>query len=406
MAQPVVIVGGGQAGFQVALWLRQKGFQGPITILAEEPVAPYQRPPLSKEYLKGEVAEHQILLRPLDFYAARAIELRLQARVIAIDRGKAQVVLADGTVLPYGSLVLATGARVRRLAVPGAELAGIAYIRTLADAAALRPQLHAARTVVVVGGGFIGLECASVAVSLGRRTTVLEAAERLMPRVVSPVLSSYYHDLHTWHGVDVRLGVTVTELHGENGRVTSVRCGDGSSVPADLVVVGIGIIPNDELAAAAGLVCDRGIVVDALLRTNDPAIYAIGDCAAFPHPMARGLVRLESVQNAVDQGKTVADAIRGEARPYTAVPWFWSDQYQAKLQIAGLCQDYDETVTLGTLAGSEFSVLYFRHGALIGVDSVNRPADHIAARKLFAAGKTVTPAQARAPGFALRAAVN
>lgn len=405
MPDNVIIVGGGQAGFQVASSLRAKKFDGPITILAEEPVLPYQRPPLSKEYLKGEVAEHQVLLRPQEFYATRNIEVRLGARVIALDRAKGRVALANGETPAYDSLVLATGARVRQLPVPGTELAGVVYLRTLADSAALKPLLAAARNVVVIGGGFIGLECASVSAMLGRNTTVLEAADRLMGRVVSPALSAYYHDLHRSHGVDVRLGAAVTELHGIDGRIAKVRSADGSDLPADLVIIGIGILPNDDLAAAAGLTCDRGIVVNAMLRTADPNIYAIGDCAAFPHPMAQVLVRLESVQNAVDQGKTAADAILGEAKPYTAVPWFWSDQYDAHLQIAGLCHPYDETAMIGDPAAGSFSLLYFRNDTLVGVDSVNRPSDHVAGRKLFAAGKVVTAAQARAPGFDLKAAV-
>jgi 3-phenylpropionate/trans-cinnamate dioxygenase ferredoxin reductase subunit len=222
---------------------------------------------------------------------------------------------------------------------------------------------------------------------------------------VSPVLSAYYGELHRGHGVDVRLGASVTAILGDGGRARGVRCADNTVCPADLVVVGIGVIPNAELAGAAGLACDRGIVVDRELRTADPRIYAIGDCAAFPHPMATGLVRLESVQNAVDQGKAVADAVMGDPKPYTAVPWFWSDQYDAKLQIVGLTQGYDDTVTLGNVGEGRFSVLYFRAGALIGIDSVNRPSDHVVGRKLFAAGKSVTPAAARVPGFDLRASL-
>jgi 3-phenylpropionate/trans-cinnamate dioxygenase ferredoxin reductase subunit len=290
------------------------------------------------------------------------------------------------------------------LPVPGANLSGVVYVRTLADAVTLKPLIEAAQHVVVIGGGFIGLECAAVAATLGRTTTVLEAAERLMARVVSPELSAYYLDLHRSHGVDVRLGAEVTEVTGNGGKAAGILCSDGATVPADLVVVGIGIIPNDDLAAGAGLACERGIVVDELLRTADPNIYAIGDCAAFPHPMARGLVRLESVQNAVDQGKTVADAILSDAKPYAAVPWFWSDQYDAHLQIVGLCHPYDEHITLGDMGAGVFSLVYFRGGALIGIDSVNKPADHVAGRKLLGAGKVITPAQAREPGFDLRAA--
>jgi 3-phenylpropionate/trans-cinnamate dioxygenase ferredoxin reductase subunit len=401
----VVIVGAGQAGYQVAASLRAKKFDGEIVLLGEEPAPPYQRPPLSKGYVKGEAKESTLWLRAADFYTANNIELRTDCRVAALDRGAHEVVLADGARIAYNSLVLATGGRVRKLPVAGAELAGVAYVRTLADAKALKPQIEAAGNVVVIGGGFIGLECASVASVLGCKVVVLEAMERLMARVVSPVLSDYYRDLHRSRGVDVRLGASVTEIVGKDGRVTGVRCGDGEVVPADLVVIGIGIIANDDLAKAAGLACDRGIVVDAHLRTADPTIYAIGDCAAFPHPMAQGLTRLESVQNAIDQGKTVADAIMGDAKPYSAVPWFWSDQYEVKLQIVGLTSHYNDTVTLGDVAAGKFSVLYFRGGSLIGIDSVNMPSDHVVGRKLFGAGKSVPIDAARAPGFSLRAQV-
>lgn len=400
----VVIVGAGQAGFQVAASLRSKKFSGEIVILGEEPVLPYQRPPLSKGYVKGEIKDDALLLRPESFYAVNNIAVRLDCRVTALDRG-ARAVLADGACIAYDVLVLATGGRVRTLPVPGADLAGVAYVRTLADAVALKPRVEAAANVVVIGGGFIGLECAAVARSLGCNVVVLEAMDRLMARVVSPVLSDYYRDLHRGRGVDVRLGASVTELVGDAGCVTGVRCGGGAIVPADLVIVGIGIVTNDDLAKAAGLACDRGVVVDAFLRTVDPDIYAIGDCAAFPHSMAEGLLRLESVQNAIDQGKAVADAIMGDARPYAAVPWFWSDQYEVKLRIVGLTQRYDDTVTLGDVAAGRFSVLYFRGGALTGIDSVNMPSDHVAGRKLFGAGKMVTPEAARVPGFSLRAVV-
>jgi 3-phenylpropionate/trans-cinnamate dioxygenase ferredoxin reductase subunit len=398
MAGRVVIVGAGQAGYQVAASLRGKKFDGEIVILGDEPVLPYQRPPLSKGYVKGETKEDALLLRPESFYTTNTITVRLGCQVTTIDRATREAVLADGERIAYDSLVLATGGRVRTLPVPGAELAGVAYVRTLADAVALKPRIEAAKNVVVVGGGFIGLECAAVARTLGCEVVVLEAMDRLMARVVSPVLSDYYRDLHRSRGVDVRIGASVTEIAGDGGRVTGVRCGDGTTVPADLVVVGIGIIANDDLAKAAGLACDRGIVVDAQLRTSDPDIYAIGDCAVFPHPMAEGPIRLESVQNAIDQGKTVADAIMGEAKPYAAVPWFWSDQYEVKLQIVGLTQNYDDTVTLGDVSSGRFSVLYFRGGTLIGIDSVNMPADHVVGRKLFGVGKAVAIEAARAPG--------
>ncbi|MCC6891055.1 MAG: FAD-dependent oxidoreductase [Hyphomicrobiales bacterium] len=398
----VVIVGAGQAGCQAAASLRGRKFDGPIVMLGDEPVLPYQRPPLSKAYLKGEAKESTLLLRPESFYTANAITVRRRCRATSIDRAARAVVLAGGERLAYDHLVLATGGRARRLMLPGADLAGVAYMRTLADADALKPQIEAAARLAVIGGGFIGLECAAVARSMGREVVVLEAMERLMARVVSPVLSDYYRDLHRAHAVDVRLGASVTEIVGTAGRVSGVRCADGSLVEADLVIVGIGLVHNDEMARAAGLACDRGVVVDALLRTADPAIYAIGDCAVFPHPLASGLLRLESVQNAIDQGKAVADTIMGAGRPYAAVPWFWSDQYDVKLQIAGLTQDYDDTVTLGDVGAGTFSVLYFRAGMLIGVDSVNRPGDHVAGRKLLAAGTPLSLAAARAEGFSLR----
>jgi 3-phenylpropionate/trans-cinnamate dioxygenase ferredoxin reductase subunit len=404
-SQRVVIVGAGQAGFQVAASLRGKSFDGPIAILGEEPALPYQRPPLSKGYVKGEASESSLLLRPADFYVQNDIAVRISTQVTAIDRAAKAVVLTDGERVPYDSLVLATGARVRPLPVRGATLSGVVYVRTLADAMTLKPLMQTVTHVVVIGGGFIGLECAAVARTLGREVVVLEAMERLMARVVSPMLSAYYLDLHRGRGVDVRLGTAVTAIEGDGEKLNAVRCADGTVLPADLVVVGIGILPNEELAKAAGLACDRGIVVDEWLRTQDPDIYAIGDCAAFPHPMAQGLVRLESVQNAIDQGKAVADAIMGDAKPYVAVPWFWSDQYEIKLQIVGLTHGYDETVMAGDPAENKFAVLYFRDGSLIGVDSVNKATDHMAGRKIFGAGKRVTLAQAREPGFELRKAM-
>jgi len=401
----VVIVGAGQAGFQVAASLRGRKFAGTITLLGDESALPYQRPPLSKGYIKGEASETSVLLRPPDFYSANAIDVRVDTPVAAIERDARQVALQSGARVSYEHLVLATGARVRQLTVPGADLAGVVYVRTLPDAVALKPLIKAAKNVVVIGGGFIGLECAAVAATPGCKVVVFEALERLMARVVSPVLSDYYRDLHSSHGVDIRLSAAVAEIVGAAGCVRGVRCNDGTTLPADLVVVGIGVIPNADLARGAGLACDRGIVVDAKLRTADPRIFAIGDCAEFPHPMAQGLLRLESVQNAIDQGKTVADAIMGDARRYAAVPWFWSDQYDIKLQIVGLTQGYDDTVTLGDIAASRFSVLYFRGGALIGIDSVNKPSDHIAGRKLFGAGRTVALTAARTAGFDLRAQI-
>jgi 3-phenylpropionate/trans-cinnamate dioxygenase ferredoxin reductase component len=385
----IVIVGAGQAGLQTAESLRSDGYDGPLTMIGDEPRGPYHRPPLSKAYLLGEFAEAQLAMRAPAALEKKGIALRTGTTVTAIDRAAKKLRLADGGEIAYTGLCLATGSRPRPLPVPGAELAGVFALRTLADTQAIEAALPAARPVVVIGGGFIGLEFAAVARKLGKEVVVLEALERLMARAVTPMLSDFYRQLHADHGVAVELGAQVAELVGD-GRVSAVRTADGREFPADLVLVGIGIIANAELAQAAGLDCDRGIVVDACGRTADPTIVAAGDCTA--RRLADGsLLRLESVQNAVEQGKSAAAALLGKERPFTANPWFWSDQYDIKLQMVGLAAGADRTVVRGNVGANKFSAFHYRGDRLVAVDSINSPEDHMPARKLLDLGVSPSP---------------
>ncbi|MCB9957469.1 MAG: FAD-dependent oxidoreductase [Rhodospirillaceae bacterium] len=398
----VVIVGGGQAGYQTAESLRQLGHTGAIALIAAEDFPPYQRPPLSKAYLLGDVDRHRLKFRTEAYYAEHGIDLRLGTEATGIDRAGKRLLLADGSSLAYRHLVLATGARVRLLPVPGAGLMGVHYLRSLADVEAIERRLAEVQHVAVIGAGFIGLEFAAVARKLDKRVTVLEAAPRVMARVVAPELSGFFDETHRAHGVDIRCDTGVVEIAGRDGQVTEVVCADGHCVPAGLVVVGIGVIPETGLADACGLTCADGIVVDGHGRTSDPAIFAAGDCTSYHHPFAGQRIRLESVQNAADQGRTVAAAIAGQPRPYDTVPWFWSDQYDVKLQMVGLSAGCDRVVLRGDRAGGKFSLFHYRAGVLRAVDSVNRPADHIQARKLLAAGLSPTPGQAGDAEFKLK----
>ncbi len=398
----VVVVGTGQGGFQLAASLRDEGYDGPIRLIGDEPGLPYQRPPLSKAFLKGDGDPTPLRLRPEAFFAQRRIEL-IEGRVAAIDRAGRHVRLEDGATVAYGHLVLATGARNRPLPVPGADLDGVFSIRTLADAEALRRRLAAARQVVVIGGGFLGLEFAAVAASLGAEVHVVEAAPRPMGRAVSPAISAFFAEHHQGAGIGLLLGTGVERILGEGGGATEVETADGRRLGADLVVVAIGVLPNVELAAAAGLETRNGILVDAQLATADPAISALGDCAAYPSRFAGGLVRLESVQNAVDQGRCLAARLAGRPADYGAVPWFWSDQGALKLQIVGITAGADRTILRGDPAASGFSVLCFQDRRLIGIESVNRPAEHMAGRKLLAGSPALTPEEAADPGLDLRA---
>jgi 3-phenylpropionate/trans-cinnamate dioxygenase ferredoxin reductase subunit len=403
----VVIIGTGQGGFQVAASLRDEGFDGRVVLVGDEGDLPYQRPPLSKAYLTGEADADLVRMRPDRFFAEHGLELRAGVRATRIDRAGRQVILESGEALPYDHLVLAVGARNRPLPVPGADLDGVLQLRTLGDAEALRRRLDAARQAVVVGAGFIGLEFAAVAAARGIAVTVVEATDRPMARALSAAMSGFFQGAHERQGVRFVLGTTVTRILGTGGRASGVETEDGRRFPADLVLVGIGVVPNAEVAAEAGLAVADGIVVDEHLRTSDPAISALGDCAAHPSRFAGGgALRLESVQNAVDQARCVAARLAGRPAPYASLPWFWSEQGALKLQIAGLATPHERAVVRGDPSpgaeGGGFSVFCFNGGKLVGVESVNRPLDHILARKLLALGIEVTPEQAADPGFDLK----
>lgn len=402
----VVIVGAGHAGFQAATALRQGGYEGAVTLLAAEPGLPYQRPPLSKELLHGDTTPDAVAFRPAAFYEKKAIELRAGDPVTGIDREDRHVELASGTRLAYEQLVLATGARNRELPVPGTDLDGILQLRSLTDAQAVAERLETARSAAVIGGGFIGLEVAAAASHHGAKVTVLEALERTMARVLSPLMAAHVTGAHEQRGTAVMLGARVAALlDGGDGSVGGVELEDGSRVEADLVIVAVGIAPDVELAQAAGLAVQDGVVVDEHLRTEDPAIWAIGDCASFPLPDGGARVRLESVQNASDHARTAAAAILGTPKPYDATPWFWTNQHGCKVQIVGLVAGHDEAVVRGDQSSGAFSVLCFRGDELLGVESVNAPKDHMAARRLLAGRAMLTRGQAADPEFDLKAHV-
>lgn len=406
-ARGVVVIGAGQGGLDTAAALRAKGYGGPVTLVGEEPVAPYQRPPLSKGFLTGATGHDELPLRTESFFAAQEIALVRGDRAERIDLDAQRVRLASGGTLRYDKLVLATGSRPRTLPVPGTDLSGVLTLRTLADAEALRGLLSGSpRQVVVLGAGFVGLETAATARGLGHDVTVVEAQRRVLARALTPQMSAWLAERHERQGVRLLLGAEVTALHGTPaGEVAGVQLLDGRRLPADVVIVGVGALPETRLAAEAGLLVGDGVIVDQWLRTDDRSVYAIGDCARFPSPGQGRHIRLESVQNASDQARCVAAAICGESVPYTAVPWFWSEQYALRLQMAGLTAGHDETVTVGDPDGARFSVLCFRQGRLTGAESVGRPADHAIARRLLSSGTGPSPAEARTPGFDLKSFV-
>lgn len=401
----MVIVGAGQGGLQVAESLRTEGYDGPITLIGEEPVTPYHRPPLSKAMLAGTMEEAQLSIRGADFFERQRIDLLTGLRVVAIDRPGHRVQLEDGRHLAYRGLALATGSRLRQLPVPGGDLDGVYGLRSLDDARRIRAALDGGRQVVVIGGGYIGLEVAASARKRGLEVTILEAADRLLARSATPFLAEFYTTLHRSRGVTVELGAKLVALEGQGGRLTGVRTVDGDLIPTDLAVVGIGVIPNTELAEQCGLPCDRGILVDDCSRTEDPDIVAVGDCTARRSGDDGALLRLESVQNAVEQGKSAAAALLGRERPFTAAPWFWSDQYEVKLQIVGLSAGHDRMVLRGSPTDQRFSAFYFRNGTLVAIDSVNRPADHMVGRKLLEKRAVLTPDQAADESFPLASLV-
>jgi 3-phenylpropionate/trans-cinnamate dioxygenase ferredoxin reductase component len=400
----VLVVGAGQAGCQVVASLREKGFQGRIRLIGDEPGLPYQRPPLSKAYLTGKSDRAALNLRSDGFFKQFDIQVSAEHRAVQIDRERKQIHLANREVVPYGHLVLATGSRNRTLPIPGADLDGVLQLRSATDADALRLRLPGLKKLVIIGAGFIGLEVAAVATSFGVEVTVLEASSRPMSRALSVPMSDFFKTAHEKAGVRFGFNAAVTAIKGKDGRATSVVTANGDIFPADIVLVGVGVVANDALAAEAGLAVDNGIVVDENLLTQDPSISAIGDCAAYPqHFAGGGRARLESVQNAIDQGRCVAARLTGIAHPYRAVPWFWSDQGPLKLQIAGIQTPHETTVLRGEASSGAFSVFCFRDGKLAGVESVNKAADHMIARRLLTSGAAVTPAEAADITFDLTA---
>lgn len=399
----VVIIGAGQAGVQVALSLRQKGHEGAITLIGDEVHLPYQRPPLSKAYLKGEMARESLTLRPADALAAQRITLRLRTKATGIDRA-GHLVVTDGAPVPYDRLVLATGTRPRALTLPGADLPGLFALRGIEDADALGATLQTAHNVVIIGGGFIGLEVAATARAKGLIVTVVEAATRVMARAVAPDVSAWFEAMHRGMGATVLTRAGVAAIEG-TARVETVVLADGRRLPADLVLVGIGAVPNIELALGAGLTCPNGIEVDAQGRTADSDIFAVGDCSLHPNPYAGGPFRLESVQNAIDQAKAVAGALLGDEAPYDAVPWFWSDQGSAKLQTTGLPISPEAHVLRGDPDQGRFTVFHLKGGRIIAADSVNMPADHMAARRLVAARAMIAPEMLADPAIPLKSLI-
>jgi 3-phenylpropionate/trans-cinnamate dioxygenase ferredoxin reductase subunit len=389
----VVIVGAGQAAAQAADTLRKRGFDGSVTLVGEEAENPYQRPPLSKKYLAGALERERLLIRPPHFYSEHRIDVRLGRAVLEIDRRAAKVRLDDGERLEYDALVLATGSRPRRPVLPGADLEGVHFLRTLRDVDRLREELKPGRRIAIVGGGYIGLEVAASCRELGLEVVVLEMASRLMSRVVCEPISAFYQAEHARHGVHIVCNARVRALTASGERVRGVLCEDGTEHPADVVLIGVGVIAAEELAASAGLECANGIVVDEHCRTSDARIYAAGDCTNHPNPHYGVRVRLESVDNAFEQGTSAALNLLGIATRHDKVPWFWSDQYDLKLIIVGLCEGHDATVVRGEPGSRNFSVCYLRAGELVAIDTVNSPKDQMAARKLIAARARPDPSK-------------
>ena len=402
VTETIVIVGGGQAALQIADSVRREGYEGELLMYSEESSFPYQRPPLSKGFLSGTMAEDKLHFRKMEFYEKRDIQVILNTRVTRLDADRKMLHLQGGDSKRFDRVALATGTRVRSLPVPGADSEGVHYLRTLADTQKIKTALAHAQNVVVVGGGFIGLEVAASASKLGKTVTCIEAQDRLLARVVSPSISDFYQRVHSERGTQVILNTQVSEIANTDGLATAVRCGDGSEYAADLVVIGIGVIPNQELAQEAGLECSNGIVVDEFAKTSDPNIVSAGDCTFHPNPYANSSIRLESVQNAIDQSKTAAATLVGLEKPYHAVPWFWSDQYDLKLQIVGLSDGADREVLRGSMGDSKFSLFYFKGDKLLAIDSVNSPGDHLLGRKLIGQGIAVGAEQVADSNFDLK----
>lgn len=400
-----LIIGASQAGLQVATTLRELGDEAPITLVGCETHLPYQRPPLSKAYLAGKVGLEGLTFRGEEWYRDNAIDLVLGEKVTSVtlpsDEGLGMAATSAGRELAFERLALTVGGRARRIAVPGNDLDGVCYLRHLDDAGDLRSRMGTAQNIVVIGGGFIGLEAAAGARAAGKNVTVVDIAERLLARAVAPVVSEFYLDAHRRRGTEVLLGTGIEQIVGSGGHVTGVRLASGQTLPADLVLVGVGLQPRTELAEQMGLAVDGGIVVGTDARTSHPAVVAAGDCTVTTHP-DHGSLRLESVQNAVAQAKVAASTLLGVVPPAAGIPWFWSDQADLKLQVAGLNSGYDDVVVRGEPGSESFSALYYRAGQLISTDSVNAPRDYMAVRKILERGGTVSPAAAANPDIALK----
>lgn len=380
----VVIVGAGHAGGSAAAFLRQYGHEGRIVLIGDEPLLPYQRPPLSKAWLKGEADADSLSLKPPEWYAENNVMLRLEGVAERINRSEKTVTLASGEIIPYDFLILATGARARELPIPGSDLAGVLALRTAADAELLKHALGPDKRMAVIGGGYVGLEAAASARALGSHATVVERESRVLARVACETLSLFFQDYHGRRGVDFELNASVAGFEGENGHVTGVKFSDGTVVPCDVALVGVGAVPNDELAKDAGLATANGVVVDLEARTDDPSIFAIGDVTHRPLPLYERQFRLESVPNALEQAKQAASAILGRPGPHPEVPWFWSDQYDLKLQIAGLPFEADRQVVRGDVAAAKFAVFHLKGDLLQAVEAVNAPPEFMAGKQLIA----------------------
>jgi len=401
VTERVVIAGAGHAAGQLVASLKQQKFDGHIVLVGDETHLPYQRPPLSKKYLSGDLASERLYVKPPAFYDDPQIELRLDTVITKIDRESKTLNTGNGDDIPYDKLILALGSRVRRLSIAGADLAGVHYLRSINDVDGIRAQIQNSKNAVIVGAGYIGLEVAAVTRQLGLDVTVVEMADRVMSRVVSPEISDFYQIEHTSQGVKLRLSTGITAFRGED-RIQAVETQDGELIAADFVVVGVGILPNTELANDAGILVEDGIVVDDRCQTSDPSVYAVGDCTRHPNAIYDRQLRLESVHNALEQAKTAAGNICGKQTHYSQVPWFWSDQYDLKLQIAGLSTDYDDVIIRGNPADRSFACLYLKDNMLIATDAVNSPREFMQSKALIASRTQLDRDQLADPNVQLR----
>ena len=397
----IVVIGGGHAAGQAVASLRQDGFDGEIDVVGDEPHLPYQRPPLSKQYLSGEHGLDKVHLRAASFYNERNIALHLDVRAEHIDPVSHTVSLSNGKTLSYDKLLLATGGRARRLEIPGHDLPGIYYLRSLADVDAIRAAFAPGKRMVIAGGGYVGLEVAAVALTTGLNVTVIEMEDRILKRVTTPAMSAFYHDLHTGRGVVIRTSTKVSGFEGTD-HLDTVVTDSGERIPADIVIIGIGIVPNTEVAAEAGIACDNGILVDDHCRTSNSDIYAAGDCTNHPNALLGRRMRLESVPNAMEQARVAAINMNGGDATYASIPWFWSDQYELKLQMVGFSSDGDLAVTRGDPATNQFATFYLKDGVIVAVDAVNSPREFMACRQMVNKRSKPDPAKLADPAVALK----